>query len=162
MLCHFTRIQRPVQHILAIHLVEGVADGITVFTEAIAGHDPVAHGIIVDGLIQLPPAPGVPGTLLHVRLCLSRNGAVCTQCGMETTLRIAHLCQGKIKCGTCGVCILRATGTPDCIKIGTGNERLVIKHLFEVRHTPLKIRGITVKAPTQLIMDAARGHLVKR
>src|SRR5439155_4363449 len=47
------------------------------------------------------------------------------------------------------------------VEIRDGELRLVIKHFFKVRHVPVTIDGVAVKATADVIVHAAGGHFAQ-
>ena len=50
----------------------------------------------------------------------------------------------------------------ECVDISDGELRLIVKHLFEMRHVPVAIDRITVKPASDMIMHSARSHFAQR
>ena len=47
------------------------------------------------------------------------------------------------------------------VEIDDGELRLIVKHLFEVRHVPVAIDRVAMKAAAQMIVHAASRHFAK-
>ena len=48
------------------------------------------------------------------------------------------------------------------LEIEANEERVVVEHLLEVRHQPVRIDRVAVEAATDLVVDAARRHAPER
>ena len=50
----------------------------------------------------------------------------------------------------------------ECVEIGNGELRLIVKHFLEVRHVPVTIDRVTMKTAADVIMHSARCHFAQR
>src|SRR6185503_3621793 len=81
---------------------------------------------------------------------------------IETTTRISHLAPNVVKRLGGDSTIELIAGDLISVEIEACNQRVVVKHLLEVRHKPSFVDRVAVKAPTELIVHAAARHLVQR
>ncbi len=44
------------------------------------------------------------------------------------------------------------------MQVDTGDERLVVEHLLEMRHVPVLVDRVAGEAAAEMVVDAARGH----
>ena len=58
--------------------------------------------------------------------------------------------------------VLPISGNLKCIEIGDGQLRLIVKHLFEMRHVPETVDRVAMKAAAELIVHSARRHFAQR
>ena len=49
-------------------------------------------------------------------------------------------------------------GNLKCVEISDRQLRLIIKHLFEMRHVPVTIDRVTMKAAAEMIVHSTRRH----
>jgi hypothetical protein len=47
------------------------------------------------------------------------------------------------------------------VQIKSGQQRIIIKHLFKMRHQPYGIYRVTVKTTAQLVVHATQCHFVQ-
>src|SRR5262249_9228906 len=57
--------------------------------------------------------------------------------------------------------IRRVLGDTKCLGVHLDKLTIVVQHLFEVRHGPGALGAVTMETAAELVVDAARRHLVK-
>src|SRR5215467_4082038 len=50
----------------------------------------------------------------------------------------------------------------ECVEIGDSELRLIVKHFLEVRHVPVTIYRVTMKAAADVIVHSAPSHFAQR
>ena len=57
--------------------------------------------------------------------------------------------------------VLPISGNLECVEISDRKLRLIIKHLFEMRHVPVTIDRVTMEAAPDMIMHSTRSHFAQ-
>src|SRR5205823_6596512 len=55
-----------------------------------------------------------------------------------------------------------STETSSRLAVSSRDDGIVVKHLLEMRHEPLRVHRVTMKSAAELIVHAAFGHLAAR
>jgi hypothetical protein len=84
--------------------------------------------------------------------------AVRIQRGREAAFRCAHLTDHPVA-GFPGDAAGqgRSRAAPQ-VRVGAGEQRVVVQHLLEVRHHPARVHGVPREAAAELVVHAAPGH----
>ena len=78
---------------------------------------------------------------------------------IKAAARISHLADHIIKRLLCDAARKVVLGHLKEMQIQTRQERIVVEHLLEMRHEPLRVHRVTMKPAAELIVYAAFGHL---
>ena len=109
-------------------------------------------------LLLSPDKEGSLGMLLGALL----DKAVCILGRIESTLRRCHLSQHVTEDIANDFGMSLFPGHLPGFQIGDGQLGLIIEHFLEMRHVPLPVDRVTVKAPSEMVMDSTRSHSVQR
>ncbi len=82
--------------------------------------------------------------------------------GVERALRRGHVAQHVVQRLPGDALIPGVAGEAIRFGVQARQIRLVVEHLLEVRHQPLRIDRVAVKAAADLIVDAAARHGLQR
>ena len=159
--CERPVIERTIQHIPASHFTERITERIATFGYTVTCGRPVSKQVILDCVVELLQGPGVVNPFLHVTALFTGHRAVSAERGIKTTLPGTHFSHGKIEHLPDVYCVFLIAATTPGKQTGTSNQRLVIEHLLKVRHPPFKVGGITMEAPTELVINTAINHLLQ-
>src|SRR5450759_553946 len=88
--------------------------------------------------------------------------AVGIYCRIERALRRSHLPSDKRKDFVCDSCVPVFPSSLKRLDISDPQERLVVQHLLEMGHQPLRVGRIAVEAKSYLLINAAQPHRLKR
>ena len=80
--------------------------------------------------------------------------------GIEAALGMGHVAQDIAENVAHHFGVPRVAADEVGIQIELRELRVVVEHFLEVRHEPVRVHGVTREAAAELIVDAARRHLV--
>jgi len=91
-----------------------------------------------------------------------RLHAVCVFGRVEAALLAGHVAPDVIEDVARGLLEDWLARDLERLQIADGELRLIVEHFLEMRNVPELVHGVTVKAATEMIVDAAFGHLAQR
>ena len=135
-------LEQPLQR--AGPVLEGACDR---DLELLGGPGPV---LVAQRVGQLRPGPGVGEPLDAVGVRVQRRGEAALLGAQVSQQEVGGL-QGH-PAGRLG------PGRPPQVDVDAQQQRVVVQHLLEVRHDPLRVHGVAREAAGQLVVHAAGGH----
>jgi hypothetical protein len=82
--------------------------------------------------------------------------------GVETATFVRQVAEHVIKDFARHFFLRRTTRDLKTIEIGAGELRLIVEHFLEVRDVPEFVHRVAVKAPAEMVAQAARRHRAQR
>ena len=79
----------------------------------------------------------------------------------EAAVRAGHLSQYVVECFLGNAPVQASAGRLVGIQIQAGEQCVVVEHLLEVGHQPEGVGRVAVEAASDLVVDAAAGHLLQ-
>ena len=131
--------------------------GVRVLEVAACGHAEVTHDVgerVAAQRFELLERP-------HVELALDAFG-VGVLGGEEAAVGVVQVAQHVGDGLLDDAPVALGAGDHPTVQVGAGEERLVVEHLLEVRHEPVRVDRVAVEAAADLVVDAAGGHRVER
>ena len=89
------------------------------------------------------------------------NGAVCVFGREKAAFLGCHVAADVIENIPRDCFVLPVPRDLKCIEISDRKLRLVVQHLFEVRHVPVTIDGVTMKSAADMIVHSAGGQFAQ-
>ena len=80
----------------------------------------------------------------------------------EPARRVAHLSEQPGDRHLGDLPVTKVAGVLPRARVGAEELSVVVEHLLEMRHEPLRIDRVTMKAAAKLIVNSPRGHFVQR
>jgi hypothetical protein len=90
------------------------------------------------------------------------NRAVGIFGGEESAFLRCHVADDVIENVARDRFVLSISRDLECVEIGDGELRLIVKHLFEMRHVPVAIDRVTMEPTADMIVHSACGHFAQR
>ena len=81
---------------------------------------------------------------------------------VEAALRRGHLPEDVVQCLAGDAAVVQLPGDLERLDVRARQERVVVEHLLEVGHEPLRVGRVARKPAADLVVHAASGHGVQR
>ena len=104
-------------------------------------------------VVNLPLRPDVRRALFAVRVRVEARD--------ESTVGRRHLAPHEAERLLNNLSVASVARELPSVGVRPCQQRVVVEHLFEVRHQPMLVGRITGEAATKLVVDAAGGHRVE-
>ena len=114
----------------------------------------IGVGVVPEQLAQLRLGP-------HVELALLALG-VGVERGVEAALGAAHLAQRPVERLLAHAAEELLAGQLPGVQVGACEQRVVVEHLLEVRHEPVRVDGVAREPAADLVVDAALAPSARR
>ena len=122
---------------------------------------PLGNAVVAHHQIGVSPQQGAQfGRRPHEKLALHAL-AVGILRRVESAGRVGHFPQRIVQRLLGNAAVEGVGGNLPGVQVQAGQQGVVVQHLFKVRHQPVAIGGIAVKAAANLVVDAAVRHLVQ-